>query len=176
MTVFYSICPDCKRPWGRIPPPAGRSSVVTVDHIFPRAKGGSDSISNLRPLCYSCNSRKGARVIGRPPRSTMTPPVLLNYEYRHSLKARGRPYFIATARPGVMLGYRRLEGRAGTWSVRIADGQGSNRVERIGTADDLEAANGQDVLSFEQACARCLQIFERPMTGHVSQETEEATL
>jgi 5-methylcytosine-specific restriction endonuclease McrA len=35
---------------------------LTLDHIHPWSKGGADTYDNLRTLCRSCNSRKGARV------------------------------------------------------------------------------------------------------------------
>lgn len=60
----HARCPSCLRAWEDIPSPADRSSVVTVDHIVPISRGGSNRIENLQPLCFSCNSRKGDRVGG----------------------------------------------------------------------------------------------------------------
>jgi len=33
---------------------------LTVDHIVPRSKGGSDTLDNYQPMCYKCNQRKGS--------------------------------------------------------------------------------------------------------------------
>ena len=34
---------------------------LTVDHIVPQSKGGTDHIDNLQLLCGACNSMKGTR-------------------------------------------------------------------------------------------------------------------
>ena len=60
-----------------------------------------------------------------------------------------KPVYIRIA-PSLNLGYRRNV-TAGTWVARIADGKGGYSTKAIGNADDLQAADGNAVLTFWQA-------------------------
>lgn len=40
---------------------------LTPDHVVPLARGGSNGIENIQPLCASCNNRKKTRIIDYRP-------------------------------------------------------------------------------------------------------------
>ena len=40
----------------------GSRKVLTVDHVIPHSKGGTDAFENLQTLCATCNCKKGRKV------------------------------------------------------------------------------------------------------------------
>lgn len=49
---FGNVCLSC-----------GATENIQPDHVVPLARGGSNDIANLQPLCATCNQRKGANTI-----------------------------------------------------------------------------------------------------------------
>ena len=53
------------------------ANATARDHVTPITKGGTDDISNIAPVCMTCNSSKGAKqllvwLLKRPPRTRPT--------------------------------------------------------------------------------------------------------
>lgn len=69
--------------------------------------------------------------------------------------APGKRFWAAIA-PGVALGYRRTRAGFGTWSVRVLEDSAAGRysLTALGTADDLENADGREVLTYFQAAEK----------------------
>lgn len=53
LTSQGGCCKYCLQPLSR--------RAATVDHRFPRSKGGTDNKANLAAACYPCNVAKGSR-------------------------------------------------------------------------------------------------------------------
>jgi integrase len=91
------------------------------------------------------------------PRKTRSPFESASARLQLPIKENKKPYWQRLG-PGLSLGYRRND-HAGSWSIRAADGAGGEWLKRIGTADDYEAANGGDVLSYEEAVAEARRLY-----------------
>lgn len=53
LDLFAGLCPYCST-WGH---------ELTVDHVVPVSKGGTNDINNLIPCCFKCNTLKGAKLL-----------------------------------------------------------------------------------------------------------------
>lgn len=52
------ICPECGKQM-QISNSRAMDTYMTVDHIVPKLKGGTNNIENLRPMCRKCNMERG---------------------------------------------------------------------------------------------------------------------
>jgi integrase len=76
---------------------------------------------------------------------------------RLKLPIRRKPYYAKLAE-GLALGYRRNQG-PGTWSIRVADGEGGNWLKAIAPADDYEGTLG--ALSYWDAQLKARELLRR---------------
>ena len=79
---------------------------------------------------------------------------------RAKLEPAGKPYFRALDE-GLHLGYRKgkRKDRSGKWVARFYAGNQHYKVETIALADDLSDADGQDVLTFNQAQTKARELL-----------------
>jgi integrase len=71
---------------------------------------------------------------------------------RLKLTPRPRAYWVSSAKPGLHLGYRRLQNRNGTWIARTYQGRSGTYVHKaFAQADDYSASDGEEVLTYFQA-------------------------
>ena len=56
------ICPVCGKQMQNKNPRSWRN-YMTIDHIYPKARGGSNDLSNMQAMCKECNQKKGCKVI-----------------------------------------------------------------------------------------------------------------
>lgn len=96
------------------------------------------------------------------PRSARA-PKLETRTSRLKLPVAGKPVFVRVI-PGVSLGYRRTA-TAGSWVVRVADGNSGMWTKRIATADDLSESNGDTVLTFWEAQDRAKSAAQGDKSG-----------
>ena len=68
---------------------------LTVDHVIPLSRGGTNYIKNIQPLCKACNSTKHAKHIDYRTTWTIPEEVILAY-IEESREARERSISIET--------------------------------------------------------------------------------
>ena len=54
-------CPYCGYTEGQIPHTSDKRTKWEIEHIIPVSRGGHDSLSNIKIVCWPCNRSKGAK-------------------------------------------------------------------------------------------------------------------
>lgn len=77
-TQGVTNCPDCggilNYEQGRLP------NSAEVDHIIPHARGGTDTLENVRVCCRQCNQRRGSKWLSASARNeTRTTTTLVTW-------------------------------------------------------------------------------------------------
>jgi 5-methylcytosine-specific restriction endonuclease McrA len=77
-----------------------RSVPLTIDHVIPRSRGGTDSWENLVTACIPCNNRKGNRTPEEAGMRLRTQPRKPNHivflrNFMGTVEAEWRPYLFA---------------------------------------------------------------------------------
>ncbi len=70
----------------------GSSRGVTIDHVFPKSRGGKDSWTNLVAACAACNGKKGNRT---PQEAGMTLRCVPRSPVHPLLKLAGEEQFLS---------------------------------------------------------------------------------
>lgn len=52
-----------KNLYGNICLRCGTNENLSIDHVIPISKGGTNTVDNVQPLCRRCNSSKGIKTI-----------------------------------------------------------------------------------------------------------------
>jgi integrase len=74
---------------------------------------------------------------------------------RLRLKPRRKPYRVGSAKQGLLLGYRRMANKNGSWIAFAYQGTSGNYAERaFAQADDYSDADGEEVLTYFDAMRR----------------------
>jgi 5-methylcytosine-specific restriction protein A len=76
----HGLCQACLRK-GRLTP-YRKGQGFAVDHIRPKAKGGTDADENLELLCRECHDAKTAAEVAEAQGRTITPPTQYDKEGR----------------------------------------------------------------------------------------------
>jgi 5-methylcytosine-specific restriction endonuclease McrA len=54
-------------------------TMLTVDHVIPKAKGGTDSWENLVAACVHCNNKKGDQTLSEAKMTLLRKPIRPNH-------------------------------------------------------------------------------------------------